>query len=100
MNCHWGWSIVAIVAIAVIAYSAFQASCALASAHYALDGKHTVEFFDKATEEVEMRNVINQDTANPLFFSRTLKWRHDFDTAVEEFNNDYFPPVTPRFADI
>lgn len=72
-----------IAGLALIGACLWVASC-LASAHYALDGKHTIEYYDKNREEAEMRGVINKETAEPLYFSSALLWRHKID--------DYFAP--------
>lgn len=82
-----------VAGLLLLAGCVWVASC-LASAHYALDGKHTIEYYDNAREQKQMRTELNADTSEPLLFTMRSKIRHKFDEAVDKisFSN---PPKQP-----
>lgn len=86
----------AVAGLVLLAACVWVASC-LASAHYALDGKHTIEYYDKKREEANMRGAINLETSEPLYFSKKLEWRHKIDKFFEPeplaLQSEKFQPI-------
>lgn len=100
MNCHWGWYFPAGLAIAGLLYASFQTACSMKAAHFALDVPNSIEYFDDLEKDAQMRGVINPQTREPLYFSKSLKWRHEIDNAIAEFKEEYFPTERQHSPDI
>lgn len=82
-----------VAGLALFSACAWVASC-LASAHYALDGKHTIEYYNKKTEEKEMKQIIAQETQEPLVFN----WKSRFNHRYQQFTDGLQATPSPRFA--
>jgi hypothetical protein len=80
--------------VILLGFCLWVAHC-LASAHYALDGTHTIEYYSKKREDKEMRGVLNVQeglTAKPKYFSTALKWQHKVEHKMEQlFSCDPLP---------
>lgn len=98
MKCDPGFYVLTAVAVGALLYATYQSCRSLASAHYALDGKNTLEFFHKFFDNMQMRGVVNKETKNPVFFSRPLELQHQAGKKLTEFKEVFWKSPKPVLA--